>query len=476
MMTKKIQYNQTPIITNCVLLPGNSYTFDSPNPQTIYNPKETIIIPKEFESIRIYVRFLNFTNSRKEKIAWKIDQIDTIWQKSNISSSIIYYNIPPGKHKMTITALDNNDNPTGTPMQIDIVRKVYFYRHPAFRIGITLVLFALVILALILRNKSLIRQRLKLNKTVIEKTAELVSANQKLIQSKEKITIQNNELMIHRVYLEELVKIRTRDLEAAKVKAEESDKLKTAFLANLSHEIRTPMNSIMGFTSLLGSGLFSEEEKTEFIQHIHNSSESLLVLISDIIDVSRIETGQINLILSELNIETDLALIVRSLKFEKTESLSEIKISFDPSCKNKIAITDKERFKQIVINLVKNAIKFTKNGEIELTATIISRNELLNFHYPGNQILGSDKILLISVDDHGIGIAPENQSLIFEPFRKVDNKEVLYPGIGLGLSIVKNLIKLLNGEVWLRSEIGKGSTFYFYIPEKSQSEPNEQTK
>lgn len=458
------QYNQTPIVTSCILLPGSAFSFENRNQKTIYNPRDTIFIPKEYESIRLHVRFLNFLNSKKAKIAWKIDQIDSDWQNSTVASPVIYSNIPPGKNKMTIVALDDNNNPTGAPVHIVIKKEVYFFRHPAFKTAVIILAFFMVILLFILRNKKLVKQRLKLNLMVAEKTNELVEANKELIQSKEKITIQNEELEIHRVYLEELVKIRTADLEKAKQKAEESDKLKTAFLANLSHEIRTPMNCIMGFTTLLSSDLFSDQEKKEFVQHIQNSSESLLVLINDIIDISRIETHQIKLIQSDLNIESDLTQIVRSLKFEKTETISEIKIDVDPSCKNRTLVTDKERFKQITQNLINNAIKFTKNGQIELSARIIQKKELKNHHYNGLPTTEETKVLLISVADHGIGIAPENQQLIFEPFRKVDNKEVLYPGIGLGLSIVKNLTELLEGEVWVKSEVGKGSTFYFYIP------------
>ena len=457
-------YNHKPIIASYVLLPNSAFSFDDRNQKTVYNPQDTIVISKEFESIRIHVRFLNFVNSKKGKIAWKIDQIDTSWQNSTVASPVIYSNIPPGKNKMTIVALDDNNNPTGAPLTIIIKKEVYFFRHPAFITAIIILAFFMVIVLFILRNKKLVKQRQKLNEMVAEKTAELVGANQALIQSKEKITLQNEELEIHRVYLEELVKIKTLDLEKAKQKAEESDQLKTAFLANLSHEIRTPMNCIMGFTTLLSSDLFTDQEKNEFVQHIQNSSESLLVLINDIIDISRIETRQIKLIQSNLNIESDLTQIVRSLKFEKTEAISEISINIDPSCKNQTLATDKERFKQIVQNLINNAIKFTANGQIELSAKIIEKQELKNYYYKGLTDGETTKLLLVSVADHGIGIAPENQQLIFEPFRKVENKEVLYPGIGLGLSIVKNLTELLNGEVWLKSEVGQGSTFYFFIP------------
>lgn len=459
-----IQYNQNPIITSCILLPGTAFSFDNSKQKTIYNPVNTIVIPQAYESIRLHVRFLNYLNSKKGKIAWKIDQIDTEWQNSTVASPVIYSNIPPGKHLLTIVALDDNDNPCGIPLKITLEKKVYFYKHPGFKVFLIIIAFALIILLLIMRNKKLVRQRVALNQKVAEKTAELVKTNQELLESKTKITAQNEELEIHRVYLEELVKIRTLDLEKAKQKAEESDRLKTAFLANLSHEIRTPMNCIMGFTTLLSSELFTEKEKEEFVRHIQNSSESLLVLINDIIDVSRIETGQINLVTSNLDVEADLKQIVESLKFEKSETSPDIKVNISPSCQNQVLKTDKERFRQITQNLINNAIKFTENGIIEVKADIIPKNALELHHYPANCKEETMPILLVSVSDNGIGIAPENQTLIFEPFRKVDSKEVLYPGIGLGLNIVKNLIQLLNGEVWLKSEVGKGSTFYFYIP------------
>ena len=245
------------------------------------------------------------------------------------------------------------------------------------------------------------------------------------------------------------------DLINAKEKAEESDKLKSSFLANMSHEIRTPMNAIIGFSQLLSDAETSEEEKSHYISLIQNSSNDLLGLIDDIIDISKIEAGQIKIFKSQYFIDNILLEIYDSysefLKTKKTKS--DIKLVYKkPKGSEKIVLfTDIDRFKQIIRNLISNAIKFTDTGTIEFGFFVDYDNKYSSVRF--------------YVKDTGIGIANDKLEIIFDSFRQasVSNTKI-YGGTGLGLAITKKMVELLGGRIWVNSTLEKGSTFYFTLP------------
>jgi len=245
------------------------------------------------------------------------------------------------------------------------------------------------------------------------------------------------------------------ELLTAKSNAEESDRLKSAFLANMSHEIRTPMNAIIGFSELLLQPGLSKEKLESFVKIIHASSLQLLTIIDDIIDISKIEADQ-------LTINSDLTNINKLLNelfitYKKLVEHKKIRLSYHCDRPNKAiqAITDGNRIKQILCNLLNNALKFTREGEINFGFNI--KESLIEFY----------------VKDTGIGIAPENYELIFQRFRQVDSSNNrANGGNGLGLSISKALIKKLGGTITVHSELGKGSTFVFTIPYMTTVENN----
>jgi len=234
----------------------------------------------------------------------------------------------------------------------------------------------------------------------------------------------------------------------AKEKAEQNEKLKTNFLANMSHEIRTPLNAIMGFTELLRNTYTTEEERKKYLNIIAQSSNRLFNLINDILEISKIEAGEISVTSSTVEVNKEFDFIFQNLKLEAEEK----KLSFfiNPTYPTPLVIeTDKSKFLSIVSNLVKNAIKYTHNGYIEF----------------GYILKGS--MLEIIVKDTGIGIPKEKQNIIFERFIQADmttNKP--YEGVGLGLSIVKSYVEMLNGTITVTSEKGKGSTFIVQLPIK----------
>ncbi len=222
-------------------------------------------------------------------------------------------------------------------------------------------------------------------------------------------------------------------------KAEESDRLKSAFLANMSHEIRTPLNAIVGFSGVLDE-VDTKEEREEYVDLIHRNSDLLLQLLSDILDLSRIEAGVLEFTFSKTDAHKVCNNVVVSLS---NKCRSGVKLYLAPSANSMPLCTDVNRLMQVLINLVNNAIKFTSEGSIEVGY----------FSY-------NDELAEFYVKDTGIGIAAEKQAVIFDRFTKLNN---YVEGTGLGLSICQTIVSLLGGEMGLESEEGTGSRFWFRI-------------
>lgn len=245
-----------------------------------------------------------------------------------------------------------------------------------------------------------------------------------------------------------------KNLIAAKEKAEESDKLKSAFLSNMSHEIRTPMNAILGFSTLLSDTGISEEERMEFIHIIKERGTDLMRIIDDIIDVAKIESGQVRIEIKECkvnNLLTNLSVTLNEVK-RKTNKLNVI-LNCLPGNTDKdfTILTDGNRLRQILTNLIENALKFTDEGFVEFGYTLLN--------------IENKSFIEFFVRDTGIGIPQEMHSIIFERFRQVDDSNTRkYGGTGLGLTISKNLIQLLGGEIRLESDRSKGTKFFVRLP------------
>jgi signal transduction histidine kinase len=246
-------------------------------------------------------------------------------------------------------------------------------------------------------------------------------------------------------------KLAEQELIEAKEHAEESDRLKTAFLQNMSHEIRTPMNAIMGFSELLYENAEDKPTLKMYTDIISQRSNDLLEIINDILDIAKIEAGQLPINIEEFNLK-ELFDDLNSLFTEHQKRIGKQNIEFNLSnCPDIIIHTDKGKLKQIFINLISNAFKFTEAGTIEGGCNL-SKNNKLQFY----------------VSDTGIGIPTDKQKQIFERFEKLhQSSKMNVGGTGLGLSIVQGLVGLLGGEIKLKSELGKGSTFTFTISYKS---------
>lgn len=251
----------------------------------------------------------------------------------------------------------------------------------------------------------------------------------------------------HGLYLEELVKKRTNELELAKSEAESANKIKSAFMSNLSHELRAPLNSIIGFSGLLLReipGTLNDEQKKQ-LDLIQSGGSHLLGLINDILDLSKIESGQLKIYYEDFQFDEVLDEVLKMqepLAGEKGISLN--------LCSRTTTIkiqSDRQRIKQVLLNLINNAIKFTAEGSVNIMS--YKENNSVN----------------VSISDTGIGIKEENISKLFRPFIQIENDH-LRPseGSGLGLSICKKLIDLLQGEISVQSDFGIGSTFTITLP------------
>ena len=244
------------------------------------------------------------------------------------------------------------------------------------------------------------------------------------------------------------------DLVEAKNKAEESDRLKSAFLANMSHEIRTPMNGILGFAELLKEPDLTGDQQRLYIDLINKSGQRMLNIIKDIIDISKIEAGSMEMLLSDTNIRDQFEFIDNFFKAEATAKGLDFKVNQVREGQNIVLRTDREKLYAVLTNLVKNAIKFTAQGSVEVGC--VQKGSTVEFY----------------VKDTGIGIAADRRQAVFERFVQADIEDKMaYQGAGLGLTISKKYVEMLGGSIWLESEVGVGTTFYFTLPSAASEEP-----
>jgi signal transduction histidine kinase len=387
----------------------------------------------------------NYLHPEKNRFEFMLEGYETKWRDAGTLPRATYTNINPGHYTFLVKGTNNDGIWSEQPKSLKIVIVPPLWQTKGFIVALTIFLFALAFYLIRRRFRRIQHQNRELEERITERTLELSETNLQLKASKEEITLQNKELEQHRYRLEELVKERTSELEKAKEKAEHSDRLKTSFMANLSHEIRTPMNAIVGFSNLLAQPDLDDEERKNIVSIISSNSEALLILINDILDISIVETNQLKLSPEWFSVNGLLNELEQYFQMRNDHNI-EIKALPEPDTDLQL-FNDMTRIRQIISNLLTNAMKFTTQGHI-------------HFGYKTQS-----GVVTFFVEDTGIGIDAKEVPNIFNAFYKVDHpKEIIYRGTGLGLSLCKRLLQQMKGKIWVESEPGKGSVFFFSLP------------
>lgn len=403
-----------------------------------------------------------FSNPERNNYAYKLEGFDTYWHQADASRRIATYtNLDPGTYTFYLKGTNPDGIWSDKPLELTITVTPPFWKTWWYRTVLTILIAFFTFLAFRLRYNYIINNRQKLLSRVREKTKDLkklnielshrnnklTSQNDQILSQKEEIQTQNEALEKYKYHLEELVDKRTAELKKALVKAEESDRLKTSFLANISHEIRTPLNSIVGLSNMVFDDDLTDENKEEYVSIINSSNESLVCLIDDVLDFSLIESNLLKTIFEPVNINTEILQIYHEYKIHYSEPQIEFILDNQVQKENLTINSDKYRIKQVLGNLLRNAFKFTERGYVKLG------------------VKREDNNLIFYVSDSGIGISEKNLEIIFDRFRKIeDNINKLYRGAGLGLAIAKKISQLLKGKIWVESELGKGANFYLSLP------------
>ena len=283
-----------------------------------------------------------------------------------------------------------------------------------------------------------------------------IRQREELEETNEQLSLKRKQLEDYGKNLEKKVDERTRELQRSKEKAEESDRFKSQFLANMSHEMRTPLNSIIGFVEMVLEDEVTKAHR-EYLEKVGRNSHLLLNLINDILDLSKLQANQMKVeyiptSISKLFEDTEAS--AKSI-IAKNEKHFEVRQNCSPEVSPYI-FGDPKRLQQIMNNLVSNSVKFTDDGYIEYG---------VKFKDP--------QTLIFHVKDTGIGIPPEKHDLVFQSFQQADGSTTRkYGGTGLGLTITKNIIELMKGEIWIESQVGEGTTFFFSLPYKAAKRPD----
>jgi signal transduction histidine kinase/ligand-binding sensor domain-containing protein len=417
---------------------------------------EKIVLPFEPYTITFEFVVLSFRNAHENLFSYKLDGFDEEWSVPGKRRDYTYTNLSPGDYVFRVRARNSEGNWIEGETALSLVILPPIWERTWFRLLVVVLLVLSGSILYYIRVRFINEKRISLQRLVAEQTRQLREAMSESERQKAQIAEQNRQLMEQHHHLEERIRERTEELEISKIKAEESDKIKSAFLENISHEFRTPMNAILGGVMILCEEDLNKEEREYYASVILQNSDSLLKMIDDILDLSRMEAGEMPNQLTPIDIEFFCdQLYLKYQEYFRIQGKEGVELVLEkhPGTRkdSDLFYSDKGRLTQAISHLIENAIKFTYKGSIR-------------FGYRFVEDLKETKIQFF-VTDTGIGIPKAQIKYIFNQFTKFHNiKEAFHSGTGLGLSIVKKLTESMSGTIRVNSELGEGTEMILEFP------------
>ncbi len=402
----------------------------------------TIVVPSGAKQVEIHYAALTYVSPEQVTYSYKLEGYDDATVAAGSRRVAYYTRLPPGQYTFRVTA-EERGAPRPESAQIAVEMKPRFWQHRWFPPLVILMIVGLLLAMHLWRITSVRKREEELVAIVAERTRAILAEKENTERALSEAEEARTEAERHE-----------KTAEQALAAAEAANRAKSVFLAKMSHELRTPLNAIIGFSEVLESSAESLTERQKlFLRNINSSGEHLLNLINDILDLAKIEAGKMQLDVQQVPVMESLQSVERIMRGIALPRHIRLTLDVPPDLGTIEA--DAVKFKQIVYNLLSNAVKFSSDGgDVKMIARRLS----------GPESPLRVESLQVSVADRGMGIAPENQQVVFDEFQQVERARHVAAGTGLGLALVKSFVQLHHGQIKLESSLGVGSTFTFTLP------------